>query len=139
MPARSRNADPVELALMGQLGARLAAARKSRKLAAARLAAEVGVSRNTLHAAESGDGAVTLGTYMRILTALGMSADLALVAASPVADQGSSDIRRRHARLEAEVSGGLRDARSLIAIPRRLAVESHVTFPDAPFGDPQPW
>lgn len=40
----------------------------------------VGISRTTLHAVECGEPTPTMGTYLRVLAALGVAADLALVA-----------------------------------------------------------
>lgn len=41
--------------------------------------------------------------------------------------------------LESEVELGLRDARSLVAIPANLARAATVTFPEGAFGRPEPW
>lgn len=48
-------------------------------------------------------------------------------------------LAERHARLEAQVASGLRDARSLVAIPAELARNSKVTWPKNAFGKPKPW
>jgi hypothetical protein len=48
-------------------------------------------------------------------------------------------LESRKARLEAEVTYGLRDARTLVAIPREIARRSVVRFPANPFGKPKPW
>lgn len=45
----------------------------------------------------------------------------------------------RLAALEREVELGLRDARSLVAIPAELAKAAEVTFPMDAFGKPKPW
>lgn len=45
----------------------------------------------------------------------------------------------RLAQLEHEVAVGMRDARSLVAIPEDLAVRATLTFPDNAFGKPEPW
>lgn len=80
MPAHSAPSGLLERQLLLQLGDRLTAARKQRKLSGVGVAAELGISRNTLRAAETGDASVTMGTYLRILSRYGMAADLALVA-----------------------------------------------------------
>jgi transcriptional regulator with XRE-family HTH domain len=45
------------------------------------VAQRAGISRTTLHKAETGDGAITLGTCLRVLAALGLEADLHALAA----------------------------------------------------------
>ncbi|MBV8210846.1 MAG: helix-turn-helix transcriptional regulator [Burkholderiaceae bacterium] len=69
-----------ERALLVDLGARLRLARKRRHLSMELLARRAGVSRMTLHRAESGDAATTLATCIRVLTVLGMERDIAHVA-----------------------------------------------------------
>lgn len=86
MPAHSELSLPVERQLLAQLGERLRRARKSKALSSVALARQVGISRTTLSAVESGDPSPAFGTYVRVLSALGMVADLALVgSSSPVA------------------------------------------------------
>jgi transcriptional regulator with XRE-family HTH domain len=82
MPAHSELSSPVERQLLFQLGERLRRARKSRSLSSVELARQVGISRTTLSAVEGGDPSPAFGTYVRVLSALGMVADLAMVAAS---------------------------------------------------------
>lgn len=48
-------------------------------------------------------------------------------------------IATRHAQFEAEVAAGIRDARSLIAIPAGWAKAATLTFPKNAFGGPKPW
>lgn len=137
MPAHVRLASALEQTLLRQLGQRLARARQGRKLSALALAAELGISRNTLKAAECGDPSVTMGTYLRILSALGMAGDLALVGAA--ADSSADIVTQRHAAFEAQVAVGARDARSLVAVPAALAQQARLTFPKDAFGKPRPW
>jgi transcriptional regulator with XRE-family HTH domain len=137
MPARVQLTSALEQTLLRQLGQRLARARQARKLSASVVAEGVGIARNTLKAAESGDASVSMGTYLRILSALGMAGDLALVAAG--VDASTDVLAQRHARLEAQVAGGTRDARSLVVIPAELAKRARLTFPKDAFGKAQPW
>lgn len=137
MPAHIELSDAVEQALLKQLGERMARARQVRGLSASALATMLGLSRNTLKAAETGQPCVTMGTYVRILGALGLVQDLALVASN--AAQPMDSVALRHARLEAEVASGQRDARSLVAVPAEMAREAHVTFPKNAFGEAQAW
>lgn len=124
-------------ALVKDLGERLAHARKARNLPAAAVARQLGISRNTLAAAERGDSSVTIGTYCSILGVYGLAEDLALVAAD--AKSQGDVVAKRHAALEAEVAVGKRDARSLVAIPEELAKTAHVAFPKDAFGKAKAW
>lgn len=80
IPAKAQPTFASEKALLVALGERLRLARLRRKLSAETVAARAGVSRMTLHRAENGDPAVTLGTYLKILGVLHMHRDLELVA-----------------------------------------------------------
>ena len=66
--------------MLAALGERLRLARRRRKLSSATVAERAGISRTTLYHAERGDSAVTLGTYLRIMTALGLEKDFDLLA-----------------------------------------------------------
>ncbi|MCW7538861.1 helix-turn-helix domain-containing protein [Aquabacterium sp. A7-Y] len=91
MPARSELSSSLEQQLLVQLGERLRRARKSRSLSAVELARQVGISRTTLSAVEQGDPSPAFGTYVRVLSALGMVADLALVATSKAASASADE------------------------------------------------
>lgn len=80
MPARAELTSVVEQQLLIQLGERLRHARKARALSSVELAKQVGISRTTLRAVEQGDPSPTFGTYVRVLSALGLVGDLALLA-----------------------------------------------------------
>lgn len=66
--------------LLAELGERLRLARLRRKLDVALTCERAGISRMTLYRAEAGSSAVALGTLVRILSVLGLEADLNLVA-----------------------------------------------------------
>ena len=85
MPARSTLLSPTDRQLLVQFGERLLYARKSRKLSSAALAQRAGISRATLSVVEKGDPSPTFGTYLRVMSALGLSADLALLVMNPPA------------------------------------------------------
>jgi len=51
----------------------------------------------------------------------------------------ADEISRRHQQLSDEVAQGRRSAHSLILIPKSMAQNSKVTYPVAPFGEPEPW
>lgn len=56
-------------------------ARKRRKLSNAAVAQRAGISRTTLYKVEAGDPGATLGSYVRVLAALGLEGDLSQLAA----------------------------------------------------------
>ena len=62
------------------LGERLRLARRRRKMTAHQVAVEAGITRVTLRRVEAGEPGVLMGTYLRVLTTLGLSQDLILVA-----------------------------------------------------------
>lgn len=80
MPAASRLPSSFERQLLIQLGERLRRARRSQGLSSVALAEQAGISRMTLAAVEAGEPAPTMGTYLRVMSALGLAGDLALVA-----------------------------------------------------------
>ena len=61
---------------LGALGERLRLARMRRKFSAETVAKRAGVSRMTLYRIESGDPAVALGSYARVLAVLQLDPDL---------------------------------------------------------------
>lgn len=63
------------------LGRRLRAARLRRKMSQPMLAERVGVSVPTIGKLEDGNPATSLATMLRVLTALGLAADIDLLAA----------------------------------------------------------
>jgi hypothetical protein len=52
---------------------------------------------------------------------------------------GAEIIAERLARFEAEVAAGVRDARTLVLIPRECVVRAELSFPKDPYGAPQDW
>jgi transcriptional regulator with XRE-family HTH domain len=84
MPTHIDITSPLEQQLLTQYGERLKRSRQSRKMSAVNLASRVCISRTTLHAIESGNPSVTIGSYLRVMSELGMVADLALLGTSAV-------------------------------------------------------
>jgi transcriptional regulator with XRE-family HTH domain len=80
MPAASRLSSALDRQLLIQLGERLRRARQEQGLTTVALAERAGLSRMTLSAVEAGEPAPTMGTYLRVMSALGVAGDLALVA-----------------------------------------------------------
>lgn len=70
----------LERQLLLQLGDRLRRLRKAQRLGTVELATRAGIARNTLRAVEAGDPAPSIGTYVRVMSLLGVGADLALLA-----------------------------------------------------------
>lgn len=96
MPAKSTVNSVLDQQLLQQLGARLKSARLNKKLTAGDLALKAGISRMTLGAVEAGAATPTMGTYLRVMSALGVSQDLALLASTAM----QSDFRVRDATVK---------------------------------------
>lgn len=90
----------LERQLLLQLGDRLKRLRKAQGLGTVDMAEQVGISRTTLSAVESGDPGPSIGTYLRVMSALGVSGDLALLVGDALqpAPLGSASARSRRAR-----------------------------------------
>src|ERR1035437_4973062 len=91
MPAASNVNSVLDQQLLMQLGERLRRARMKRGLTTTQLAQQAGISRMTLSAVEAGAPAPTMGTYLRVMSVLGASQDLALVASDTL--QGAATHR----------------------------------------------
>ena len=76
MPSKPPVVFPQEQRLLAQLGERLRLARRRRKLSMAAVAGRAGISRTSLYKVEAGDAGATMGTYLRVLVALGLENDL---------------------------------------------------------------
>lgn len=96
MPASSRLPSAFERQLLIQLGQRLRRARQRQGLTTVALADRARVSRMTLSAVEAGEPAPTMGTYLRVMSALGLAGGLALVATGELrsgkADESASKV-----------------------------------------------
>lgn len=71
---------PLERQFLAQLGTRLRASRVARGFSANALARQVGLSRTTLQAIESGQPSPSIGKYLAVMSALGLVPDTALLA-----------------------------------------------------------
>ncbi len=80
MPASVAISSVLDRQLLLQLGGRLKSARIKQGLTATEMAARAGLSRMTLSAIEAGEPTPTIGSYLRVMGALGFSGDLALLA-----------------------------------------------------------
>jgi transcriptional regulator with XRE-family HTH domain len=82
------------------LGERLALARKRRRLTLRELAAKAGVSYDTVRAAEAGNLQTGMGAYLVLLWAMGLEADIALIADPDRDDTGKQlDLARQPRRV----------------------------------------
>lgn len=98
----------LERQLLLQLGDRLKRLRKAQGLGTVGMAARAGISRNTLRAVETGDPAPSIGTYLRVMSVLGISGELALLAGDtmqpPPADSAAARSRRAAPIVQVSVS-----------------------------------
>jgi transcriptional regulator with XRE-family HTH domain len=76
MPSKPPILFPSQERLLAAFGERLRLARLRRDLGTAVVAARASISRTTLQRAEDGSPAVTMGTYLRILSVLHLADDL---------------------------------------------------------------
>lgn len=76
----SSNSSVLNLHLLLQLGDRLRRLRESQGLSTVEMASRVGISRMTLRAVEAGDPTPSMGTYLKVMSAVGIVGDLALLA-----------------------------------------------------------
>ena len=67
--------------MLSELGERLKLARLRRKLGSVVVAQRAGISRSSLYKVEKGDPGATLGSYVRVLDVLGLTADISALAA----------------------------------------------------------
>jgi len=92
MPSKKQPIFPSERKMLAELGERLKLARLRRKISAETLAERSSISRMTLHRAEQGSPAVSMGTYLRILAALHLQDDINLLAADDKLGRKLQDI-----------------------------------------------
>ena len=91
MPAKAPLLYPSQAKLLKELGERLRDARLRRRFSVSLVAQRANVSRPTINKAEQGDPAVTLGTYLRVLSVLGLDKDLTQVAADDLVGRRLQD------------------------------------------------
>lgn len=88
----------LDLQLLHQLGDRLQRLRKERGLGTVELAERVGISRPTLRAVESGDPSTSIGIYLRVMSALGIGGELALLASDALSPAAANTAAARSRR-----------------------------------------
>lgn len=114
----------LERQLLLQLGDRLKRLRKAQGLGTVKMAKRVGISRTTLSAVEAGDPGPSIGTYLRVMSVLGVSAELALLAGDTLqpAPPGSAAARSRRARPVVQVLVSADESRHEIQDLQSLAL-----------------
>lgn len=114
MPASSRLPSAFERQLLIQLGERLRRARQAQGLTSVALADRTGISRMTLSAVEAGEPAPTMGTYLRVMSALGFAGDLALVATGELRNDGSDKSASKVVLVAKSAEHDIQDLQSLL-------------------------
>ncbi|MEP7011365.1 MAG: helix-turn-helix transcriptional regulator [Acidobacteriota bacterium] len=92
MPRTTPSLLPRLKRLLAGLGGNLKLARLRRRYSAEVVADRAGISRKTLYRVEEGDPAVAMGIYARVLQALRLEQDLALLAADDVLGRKLQDL-----------------------------------------------
>lgn len=114
----------LERQLLLQLGDRLKRLRKAQGLRTVEMAKRVGISRTTLSAVEAGDPGASMGTYLRAMSVLGVSGDLALLVGDALqpAPPGSAAAQSRRARPVVQVLVSADDSRHQVQDLQSLAL-----------------
>ena len=81
MPRKPPSIFPQEQKELSEFGERLKLARLRRKLSNVVVSQRAGISRTSLYKVEQGDPGPSLGTYLRVLAALGLDGDIKALAA----------------------------------------------------------
>jgi transcriptional regulator with XRE-family HTH domain len=100
--------DPQILAQAEGLGARLRVARQRRRLRLEDMADKTGLSRSTIEAVERGALSTSLGAYLAVLTVLGLSRELDLLADPGLDRDGlalSLSVGNKRVRVSRKASG----------------------------------
>lgn len=120
----SISAPVLERQLLLQLGDRLKRLRKVQGLGTVEMSKRVGISRTTLGAVEAGDPDPSMGTYLRVMSVLGVSGELALLAGDVMqpAPQGSAGARSRRSRPAVQVRISVDEARHQVQDLQSLAL-----------------
>lgn len=84
MPRKPPPLYPRSAAELRALGTRLRDARLRRRFSMATVCVRADISRPTLYKIETGDPAVTMGSYVQVLRVLGFERDIALIAKDDV-------------------------------------------------------
>ena len=83
VPAKAPPNPSVVAEQLAALGTRIRARRKALRVSATALAEAAGMSRVSVHRIEQGESSVTMGAYLNVLAALGMTFSATVVADEP--------------------------------------------------------
>jgi transcriptional regulator with XRE-family HTH domain len=114
----------LERQLLLQLGDRLKRLRKAQGISTTEMAQRIGIARNTLRAVESGDPSPSIGTYLRMMSVLGIGGELALLAGDTLlpAPVGSAGARSRRSAPIVRVQVSMDDTKHRIQDLQSLAL-----------------
>jgi len=114
----------LERQLLLQLGDRLKRLRKARGLGTVEMAKRAGISRTTLSSVEAGDPGPSIGTYLRVMSVLGVSGELALLAGDALqpGPPGTAAARSRRARPVVQVTVSTDESRHRVQDLQSLAL-----------------
>ena len=114
----------LERQLLLQLGDRLKRLRKAQGLGTVEMAKRAGISRTTLSSVESGDPGPAIGTYLRVMSVLGISGELALLAGDALqpGPPGTAAARSKRARPVVQVTVSTDDTRHQVQDLQSLAL-----------------
>jgi transcriptional regulator with XRE-family HTH domain len=118
------NTSVLERQLLLQLGDRLKRLRKSRGLGTVEMSKRAGISRTTLASVEAGDSGPSIGTYLRVMSVLGISGDLALLAGDALqpGPPGTASARSKRARPIVQVTVSADESRHEVQDLQSLAL-----------------
>ena len=110
--------------LLLQLGDRLKRLRKSQGLGTVEMAKRAGISRTTLGSVEAGDPGPAIGTYLRVMSVLGISGELALLASDALwpGPAGTAAARSMRARPIVQVTVSSDESRHRVQDLQSLAL-----------------
>jgi len=112
-----------EVKQFAELGDRVRKARLRRGLSAEELSAQAGISRMTLHRLERGEPTLTVATLLRVMGALGVTEDLALLLKYDEVGHGAQDNRLPRRRFPVRIK--------LARYPQLKQAAWHIVDPNA--------
>lgn len=114
----------LERQLLLQLGDRLKQLRQARGIGVVEMSRRVGISRTTLSAVEAGDPGPSMGNYLRVMSALGISGELALLGSDALqpAPPGTAAAQSRRARPVVQVTVSADESRHAVQDLQSLAL-----------------
>lgn len=114
----------LERQLLLQLGDRLKRLRLSQAVSTVEMAKRAAISRTTLASVEAGDPGPSMGTYLRVMSVLGISGELALLAGDALqpGPAGTASARSKRARPVVQVTVSTDESRHRVQDLQSLAL-----------------